>query len=79
MKMTPEEAMNAATINGAFAMHLSHKVGSITRGKLANFFITKDNSFLSAFSPIVLENNLIETVYLKGKKISHSLIRKFQG
>ena len=41
MKMTPEEAINAATINGAYASNLSDKVGSISRGKLANFIITK--------------------------------------
>ena len=67
MKMTPEEAMNAATINGAFAMNLSHKVGSITKGKLANFFITKEITSYS-FLPYRFGDNLIETVYLKGKK-----------
>ena len=67
MKMTPEEAINAATINGAFAMNLSHKVGSITKGKLANFFITKEITSYS-FLPYRFGDNLIETVYLKGKK-----------
>ena len=67
MKMTPEEAMNAATINGAFAMNLSHKVGSITKGKLANFFITKEIASYS-FLPYRFGDHLIETVYLKGKK-----------
>ncbi len=69
MKMTPEEAINAATINGAFAMHLSHKVGSITKGKLANFFITKTIASYH-FLPYHFGDNLIETVYLRGKKIS---------
>lgn len=41
MKMLPEEAINAATINGAYAMELSSEVGSITIGKKANIFITK--------------------------------------
>jgi len=41
MKMTPEEAINAATINGAYAMGLSQTHGSITKGKKANLIITK--------------------------------------
>ncbi|QNM86097.1 imidazolonepropionase [Polaribacter pectinis] len=70
MKMTPEEAINAATINGAFAMNLENKVGSITKGKFANFMITKEiPSF--GFIPYSFGNNLIETVYLKGKKASN--------
>ena len=69
MKMTPEEAINAATINGAFAMDLSQKVGSITRGKLANFFITKTIASYH-FLPYHFGDNLIETVYLKGKKMN---------
>jgi imidazolonepropionase len=40
MKMNPEEAINAATINSAFAMNLEDKLGSITKGKLAIFFIS---------------------------------------
>jgi imidazolonepropionase len=39
--MTPEEAINAATINGAFAMELQNKVGSITVGKEASFILTE--------------------------------------
>jgi imidazolonepropionase len=41
MKLTPNEAINAATINAAYAMNVSDKVGSITKGKLANIIITK--------------------------------------
>ncbi|MEE9407258.1 MAG: imidazolonepropionase [Polaribacter sp.] len=70
MKMTPEEAINAATINGAFAMNLSEKVGSITKGKLANFIITKEIPSYG-FIPYSFGTNLIETVYLKGKKASN--------
>lgn len=40
MKMTPEEAINAATINGAYAMGVEHRVGSITKGKKANLILT---------------------------------------
>lgn len=66
-KLTPEEAINAATINGAYAMNLSHLVGSITRGKLANFFITNEiNSY--AFIPYSFANHHIESVYIRGKR-----------
>ena len=42
MRMTTKEAINAATINGAYAMNLHNKVGSITKGKLANLILTKE-------------------------------------
>jgi imidazolonepropionase len=68
MKMTPEEAINAATINGAYAMNLQDKVGSITRGKLANLILTKEiNSY--HFIPYSFGNHSIEKVFLKGKEI----------
>ena len=67
MKMTPEEAINAATINGAFAMDVSNKVGSITKGKLANFIITKEIPSYG-FIPYSFGANLIDSVYLKGNK-----------
>lgn len=67
MKMTPEEAINAATINGAFAMNLSNKVGSITKGKLANFFITKEIPSYG-FIPYSFGSNLIDEVYINGNK-----------
>lgn len=41
MKLTPEEALNACTINGAYALELSHQLGSITKGKLGNVILTK--------------------------------------
>ena len=41
MKMNPEEAINAATINGAYAMGISKSEGSIAKGKKGNVFITK--------------------------------------
>ncbi|MDO5980742.1 imidazolonepropionase [Flavivirga spongiicola] len=68
MKMTPEEAINAATINGAYAMGLDDKVGSITKGKQANLILTKQiNSY--GFIPYSFGTNQIEKVYLKGKEI----------
>ena len=68
MKMTPEEAINAATINGAFAMGLSSDYGSITRGKKASIIITKP---LESYYQIPYEfgNNPIESVLLEGKII----------
>ncbi len=67
MKMTPEEAINAATINGAYAMGLENKVGSITKGKLANLILTKPiNSY--GFIPYSFGNHQVEKVYLKGEE-----------
>ena len=66
MKMTPEEAINAATINGAYAMGLEKEVGSITKGKLANLIITKPiNSY--GFLPYAFGSNSIDKVYIRGK------------
>ncbi|MGK0413250.1 MAG: imidazolonepropionase [Polaribacter sp.] len=67
MKMTPEEAINAATINGAFAMNVSNKVGSITKGKLANFMITKEIPSYG-FIPYSFGSNLIDEIYINGNK-----------
>mgnify|MGYP000464310740 CR=1 FL=1 len=65
MKMTPEEAINAATINGAYAMGLENEVGSISKGKQANFILTKPiNSY--GFIPYSFGTNQIEKVFLKG-------------
>lgn len=69
MKMTPEEAINAATINGAYAMGLEEEVGSITKGKQANLIITNEiNSY--SYLPYAFGSNLISEVYLKGEKVS---------
>ncbi len=67
MKMTPEEAINAATINGAYAMGLENEVGSITIGKKANFIITEAvNSY--GFLPYSFGRDHIDSVYLDGKR-----------
>ncbi|SDR67221.1 imidazolonepropionase [Christiangramia echinicola] len=66
MKMTPEEAINAATINGAYAMELSETHGSITKGKFANFIITKEIPSYT-FLPYAFGTNSIESVYINGK------------
>jgi imidazolonepropionase len=68
LKITPEEAINAATINGAFAMGISTTHGSICIGKRANFIITKPiNSFYEL--PYSFGSNLICKVYIEGKMI----------
>ncbi len=68
MKMTPAEALNAATLNSACAMGESKEFGSITRGKMANFYITKPLPSL-AFMPYAHQTPVIERVVLKGKII----------
>jgi imidazolonepropionase len=73
MKMTPEEAINAATINAAYALNMSDKVGSISKGKMANFIITKPIKSYS-FIPYTFANNCIEKVYLCGKETPSSII-----
>lgn len=65
MKMTPEEAINAATINGAYAMGISASHGSITKGKYANLIMTKDIPSYH-FIPYAFGSNLIEKVMIKG-------------
>jgi imidazolonepropionase len=68
MKMTPEEAINAATINGAYAMGLEEELGSITIGKTANLMLTKPISSY-AFIPYSFATSQIEKVFLKGIEI----------
>lgn len=65
MKLTPEEAINAATINGAYAMGLSETHGSITKGKKANVIITK-NIPSYGYLPYAFGSNLIDQVILNG-------------
>lgn len=67
MKLTPEEAFNAATFNAAFALEVENEYGSITKGKKASFFITKPIHSIYAI-PYNFGSNLIETTYLNGKK-----------
>jgi imidazolonepropionase len=68
MKMTPEEAFNASTINTAYALELLQSHGSITRGKAANVFITKPVPSL-AYLPYHFGNNYVDQVILEGKLI----------
>lgn len=68
LKLTPEESLNAVTINGAAAMDCATTHGSISPGKEANFFITDPLPSL-AFLPYAYSTPLIRETYLQGKKI----------
>ena len=68
MKMLPEEAINAATINGAYAMELQDELGSITVGKKANLIFTKPIPSL-AYLPYSFGTNLIDKVMIGGEFI----------
>ena len=67
MRMTPNEALNAATINGAYAMRLSRDYGSIVRGKVANFFLTKPMPS-PEFLVYAYTSPLISRVFLRGEE-----------
>ncbi|WP_250436745.1 imidazolonepropionase [Hanstruepera flava] len=69
MKMTPEEAINAATINGAYAMGISHRYGSITKGKKANLIITKEVPSYN-YLPYAFGDNHIDQVIINGQLLS---------
>ncbi len=71
LRMSPEEAINAVTINGAYAMGISGTHGSIARGKVANVFITTEIPSLEYF-PYAFGSNLVETVILKGVRVLRS-------
>ena len=68
MKMLPGEAINAATLNGAFAMELQNEVGSITIGKRANLIFTKPIPSI-AYLPYSFGSNLIHKVMINGEII----------
>jgi imidazolonepropionase len=65
-KMLPQEVINATTINTAYAMGISDRLGSIARGKTANVFITSDIPGIE-FLPYSFGSNLVETVILNGE------------
>ena len=66
LRMLPEEAINAATLNGAYAMELQQETGSIARGKKANVIITKEIPSL-AYLPYRFANDYIDRVIVGGK------------
>ncbi|MEO8933457.1 MAG: imidazolonepropionase [Xanthomarina sp.] len=65
MKLTPEEAINAATLNGAYAMGIENRYGSITKGKKANLIITKQIPSYG-FLPYSFGDNYIDQVIING-------------
>ena len=65
-KMLPEEVINATTINTAYAMGISDRLGSIARGKIANLFITSEMPGIE-YLPYSFGSNLVETVILNGE------------
>lgn len=69
MRMLPEEAINAATLNGAYAMGVEKESGSITVGKKANFIFTKPIPSL-AYLPYAFGSNCIDRVMINGEFIS---------
>ena len=69
MRMTPEEAINAATINAAYAMGISETHGSITKGKKANLILTKEIPSYG-FLPYSFGSNHIENVFLEGQPLN---------
>jgi imidazolonepropionase len=70
LRLLPEEAINAVTLNSAYAMGLSETHGSITAGKKANLFITKKIPSYE-FLPYAYGSNLVETVILNGEVIGN--------
>lgn len=66
-KLTPQEAINATTINSAYAMGISDTHGSIARGKKANFYITKDIPTIE-YIPYYYGTNKVDRIFLNGKE-----------
>ena len=68
LKLTTEQAINAATINGAYAMGISHKTGSITKGKIANVVITSEIESINDL-PYFYGDNLVDKILINGEEI----------
>ena len=68
LKLTTEQAINAATINGAYAMGLSHKTGSITKGKIANIIISSEIESINDL-PYFYRDNLVDKILINGEEI----------
>jgi imidazolonepropionase len=67
-RLTPQEGLNATTINTAYAMGVEKELGSVARGKTANLFITKDVPNLE-YLPYYYGANKVEKIILNGKLI----------
>lgn len=70
MKMLPEEALNAATVNAAYAMELQDSLGSFFPGADASFIISKPMNSISEI-PYAFGGSRIEEVFIKGKKVTN--------
>ncbi|PID94558.1 MAG: imidazolonepropionase [Bacteroidales bacterium] len=70
MKLTPAQAINAATINGAYALGISNHYGSITKGKAANIFITKEIPSIE-YIPYSYTEPIVDTVIINGEIFNH--------
>jgi len=68
LRMVPEEVINAVTLNGAYAMGVEDKLGTITRGKVANVFITKEIPGYE-FMPYAYGSDLVDMVVLNGEVV----------
>ena len=68
MRLTPAQALNACTLNGAYAMGISHLCGSVTRGKLANLLVTKPGWNLTKL-PYLHHSPYLRTVLLRGEPV----------
>jgi len=68
LRMSPEEAINAATVNGAHALELGHELGSISKGKKANLIISKKIPSYN-YLPYAFGSNLIDQVIINGKAV----------
>ena len=68
LKMLPAEAINAATLNAAYAMGIEDMAGTITPGKLANFIITRPIPSVD-FIPYAFGSDIIREVFLNGERI----------
>lgn len=69
MRLTPDQAFNATTLNGAYAMGLGDNYGSIARGKVANFYITRPIPSID-YIPYAYATPVITDLYLRGMRIS---------
>ncbi len=68
MKLTPAEALNACTINGAYAMGVEDTLGAITHGKDANIILTKEIPSID-FIPYAFTSPFIDKMYIAGKEV----------
>ena len=73
LKMSPSEAINASTLNGAAALELENEYGSITKGKKANLFITKPMPSI-AYIPYSFTEEIVDQVIINGKLLAKGLV-----